>query len=268
MCASPNSSATAAIAGHDEDDTAPFVEALFLIRFDQRVGYVVASHSSKASDADNTYSYTIAWKRTRNNVALGDAVEYKSLPSGLHTVQSDLVYFSHEGYAGLSAFAKGDAAAEQRNANFVSVGVLVQRDGRYGRLGRVWLLAPQLGVLAAALAGDAEGVKPLEEFWEQQVARGATGGRGGARARTLSTASVQVADDARLPETHPARSILQYLDVFGPLVFRLQQAALLRKRILFVGSAPVRAACEFGMRRAIAAEEGADVHSVHPLGPV
>jgi hypothetical protein len=33
--------------------------------------------------------------------------------------------------------------------------------------------------------------------------------------------------------------------VFGPLVFRLQQAALLRKRILFVGPPPVRATCEF-----------------------
>ena len=31
-------------------------------------------------------------------------VEYKSLPSGLHTVDEDLVYFVHENYAGISAF--------------------------------------------------------------------------------------------------------------------------------------------------------------------
>jgi hypothetical protein len=53
--------------------------------------------------------------------------------------------------------------------------------------------------------------------------------------------------DERLPKNHPALAIVQYMDTFGPLVFRLQQAALLRKRILFVGSAPVRTACEFGM---------------------
>jgi hypothetical protein len=54
-------------------------------------------------------------------------------------------------------------------------------------------------------------------------------------------------DDERLPDYHPALAILHYIDVFGPLIFRLQQAALLRKRILFVGHPPVRAMCEFGM---------------------
>jgi hypothetical protein len=52
--------------------------------------------------------------------------------------------------------------------------------------------------------------------------------------------------DQSLHPFHPARSIVQYIEVFGPLVFRLQQAALLRKRILFIGPPPVRAACEFG----------------------
>jgi hypothetical protein len=52
-------------------------------------------------------------------------------------------------------------------------------------------------------------------------------------------------DEERLPEYHPALAILQYINTFGPLVFRLQQAALLRKRILFVSSPPVRTTCEF-----------------------
>jgi hypothetical protein len=182
-------------------------------------------------------------------VTLDGAVEFKSLPSGLHDVQSDLVYFVHEGYAGLSAFAKGEASAEERNANFVSVGILVSR--AYGRLGRSWLLAERLRKLATALAADVSATTPLEEFWNEQsrpqvCAAGDSAKKGQGRARALSTITAVVPSDQNLPPFHPALSMLKYVEVFGPLVFRLQQAALLRKRILFVGSAPVRTCCEFG----------------------
>lgn len=185
-------------------------------------------------------------------MTLDGAVEFKSLPSGLHDVASDLVYFVHEGFAGLSAYAKGEASAEDRNANFVSVGILVSR--AYGRLGRSWLLADRLQKLAAALADDATATAPLEAFWEEQSgSKGGAGGEGNgrkghSRARALSNVTAIVASDQHLPPFHPARSMLEYVEVFGPLVFRLQQAALLRKRILFVTSAPVRTCCEFGRR--------------------
>lgn len=190
-------------------------------------------------------SYTIAWKRSASDTSL-DGVEFKSLPSGLHTLASDLVYFTHEGYAGLSAFARGSASAEDRNANFVSVGILVRREGRFGRLGRGWLLAGQLEKIAAALAED-ETLAPLEAFWEEQTSTTKkTDTKGSSRDRAISTVMAIPKDEERLPEYHPALAILQYISLFGPLVFRLQQAALLRKRILFVGSPPVRATCEFG----------------------
>ncbi|KAF2845234.1 hypothetical protein T440DRAFT_493586 [Plenodomus tracheiphilus IPT5] len=226
------SSSSASDVEAEAASEAPQVEALFLIRFDKKVGY------------------TIAWKRTRSDIALEDAVEYKSLPSGLHSVPSDLVYFTHEGYAGLSAFARGEGSAEDRNATFVSVGVLVQNQGRFGRLGRAWLLAARLQTLAATLAEDGETVAPLDEFWEEQTrtrrdASSTAPNKGHSRARAISTVSAVVEQDETLPENHPARSITRYIDTFGPLVFRLHQAALLRKRILFVGSAPVRTACEF-----------------------
>jgi hypothetical protein len=199
-----------------------------------------------ADDAD-ACSYTIAWKRTASDTDL-DGVEFKSLPSGLHSLASDLVYFTHAGYAGLSAFARGDASEADRNANFVSVGILVRREGRFGRLGRGWLLAGKLEKMAAALAED-ETVAPLEEFWADLTSRPKTkhtDSKGSIRDRAISTVTAIPKDEERLPEYHPALAILQYLALFGPLVFRLQQAALLRKRILFVGSPPVRTTCEFG----------------------
>ena len=64
--------------------------------------------------------------------------------------------------------------------------------------------------------------------------------------RTTSTAS------GFLPNTsfsssshHPALAIPIFLDTFGPLVFPLYRAALLRKRILFLCNAPVAEACQF-----------------------
>ena len=179
------------------------------------------------SYALTTRSYTIAWKRTvTEDISLENAVEYKSLPSGLHSVPNDLVYFTHDGYAGLSAFAKGDAGEEDRNANFVSVGILVQKEGRHGRLGRAWLLAGRLEKLAAALASDSETMAPLEEFWQEQASSRHTKGnvldkdeaKVRSRPRAISTVSAVSKDEESLPQYHPALSIQRFLDIFGPLV--------------------------------------------------
>lgn len=45
---------------------------------------------------------------------------------------------------------------------------------------------------------------------------------------------------------HPALKLPDLLSSFGPLIFPLYRAALLRKRILLLGDAPVETACNFG----------------------
>ena len=60
---------------------------------------------------------------------------------------------------------------------------------------------------------------------------------------TLLTSAPQI---TRLSPHHPALSLVDYLDTFGPLVFPLYQAALSRKRILLITQAPVETACNFG----------------------
>jgi hypothetical protein len=75
-------------------DVRPPLAALFLIQFDVKAGY------------------TIAWKRAAPGLELSDSVEFKSLPSGLHNVPEDLVYFMHgEDYAGISAFINTSRSA-------------------------------------------------------------------------------------------------------------------------------------------------------------
>lgn len=73
-------------------------------------------------------------------------MEYKSLPSGLHTVKEDLIYFVHDNHAGLSAFINAPAAEESRNARMIAVGVMVPLS--YGRLGRSWKHAEALKKMA------------------------------------------------------------------------------------------------------------------------
>ena len=106
----------------------PPISALFLIYFDIKAGY------------------TIGWKQSLPGVELEGVVEYKSLPSGLHTVKEDLIYFVHDHYAGLSAFANAPAAEESRNARMIAVGVLVPLS--YGRLGKCWMHAGKLKEIA------------------------------------------------------------------------------------------------------------------------
>lgn len=68
------------------------------------------------------------------------------------------------------------------------------------------------------------------------------------RSRALSDAAGFSARDHRLSPDHPALSMLDFLDTFGPLIFPLYKAALLRKRILLMGSVPIQRSCNFGAK--------------------
>lgn len=116
---------TSHIAAPSQD--LPPIHALFHIKFDLKAGY------------------SLAWKRALPGVELDGVVEYKSLPSGLHTVKEDLIYFVHGSYAGLSAFMNVPDGEEQRNARMFAVGVLVPLS--LGRLGRSWKHAEGLKAL-------------------------------------------------------------------------------------------------------------------------
>ena len=205
------------------------------------------------------YRYTIAWKRALPGVELDGVVEYKSLPSGLHNIKEDLVYFVHREYAGLSAFVSRTASEAERNAHLIAVGILVPLS--LGRLGRCWLHARELQDLARRLVPDIKQTRPLEVFWDMFHAKQPDlipdadsalpspllERRLGASTNGFNGREPHEA--FQLPPMHPARSILHYLDTLGPLLFPLHRAALLRKRILLVTQAPVRPACEFGMYR-------------------
>ncbi|KAI1646115.1 uncharacterized protein F4817DRAFT_341246 [Daldinia loculata] len=223
----------------------PPISALFLIDFDVKAGY------------------TISWKASRPGVELEGVVEYKSLPSGLHTVSEDLIYFVHDGYAGLSAFVNAPVEdSEVRNARMLAVGVLVPLS--YGRLGRAWRHAEGLKTMASTFATSTKDIGILEEYWQKHQAKEESVApiesvespsitfqpppkqpQGHARNRSASDGAALLPPGHRLSAYHPAWSLTKLLDTFGPLIFPIYRAALLRKRILISCHAPVQEACNF-----------------------
>lgn len=127
----PSASVSSPQGSSSSSSERPPISAIFLINFDVKAGY------------------TIVWKRAAPGVVLDGRVEYKSLPSGLHTVSDDLVYFVHDSaHAGLSAFVNEPCDEEDsRNARMIAVGILVPLS--YGRLGRAWRHAERLKAMAA-----------------------------------------------------------------------------------------------------------------------
>ncbi|KAB8203268.1 hypothetical protein BDV34DRAFT_199529 [Aspergillus parasiticus] len=229
-------------------ESPPPIAALFVIRFDIKAGYVVS------------------WKRTVPGAEVEGIVEYKSLPSGLHNVSEDLVYFVHEQYAGISAFINQPAEEAERNAKMFSVGVLVPLSS--GRLGKSWRHAPKLRELAQIYALDMSHTEPLLKYWETYEIRDsdlsgvppdsplesplslrlrAHGERPdhSLRNRTFSDAIVLETPRPALTPFHPASSLPEFLNCFGPLIYPLYRATLLRKKILFMAEAPVHMPCNY-----------------------
>jgi len=66
------------------------------------------------------------------------------------------------------------------------------------------------------------------------------------RSRAMSDATAMMSSHQMLSPHHPAISLPRFITAFGPLIFPLYRAALLRKRILLVGDAPVESNCNFG----------------------
>lgn len=173
-------------------------------------------------------------------------------------------YFIHDGYAGISAFLNEPAPESERNASMLSVGVLVPLE--YGRMGKCWLHAEGLKGLARLQIRDIDNTERLEKYWEKHRIQdgerpkepllesplsyraSASNGQpnGPRRSRGMSDAAALTGALRSLSTHHPALSLTGFTKLFGPLIFPLYRAALLRKRILLVGEPPVRQNCEFG----------------------
>lgn len=124
---------------------------------------------------------------------------------------------------------------------------------------------PRLTLFESALVKDVSNTKILEEFWEQHKSNDEISERDTdspmdspssikyrptapktSRNRSVSDGTALVPPGHNLSAYHPAWSLLNLLETLGPLIFPIHRAALLRKRILITGHAPVQETCNFG----------------------
>lgn len=136
---------------------------------------------------------------------------------------------------------------------------------------RILLIEPYL---PSTLANDRKQTDILEQYWAKNGARDPISpqtlddtplpplrspsisfkpsrhpehGKGHARNRSASDGASLIAPGHGLSPFHPAWSLTALLETFGPLIFPIYRAALLRKRILISTHAPVHEVCNFGM---------------------
>ena len=114
---------------------------------------------------------------------------------------------------------------------------------------------------------DGSDTSPLEQYWEEhrlQPSRtpappeestddlfipkkgSQDNANGYQKFRSMSTGSTFTPGMHTLAAHHPAVTLMEFLDVLGPLMFPLYRAAILRKRVLIVTEAPVEFACNIG----------------------
>ena len=107
---------------------------------------------------------------------------------------------------------------------------------------------------------------PLEDYWNKykldenyrplslgdsrsdlHVGKKASEMNGYQKSRTMSTSSILLpGSQPTLTPHQPAATLLELLQTFGPLIFPLYRATLLRQRILLVSEAPVEFPCNIG----------------------
>lgn len=114
-----------------------------------------------------------------------------------------------------------------------------------------------------AQINDLEDTTLMEEYWNKHklepnessiqppVEANDQQSDGYRKARSMSAATTFMPAQHRLMPHHPAATLLDALRTFGPLMFPVYRAALLRRRILIVTDTPVEFSCNLGKHKAI-----------------
>ncbi|XP_011357854.2 protein LCHN [Pteropus vampyrus] len=173
-----------------------------------------------------------------------EGVEFKSMASGSHKIQSDFIYFRKGPFFGLACFANMPVESElERGARMKSVGVL----------------SPSYTLLYRYMHFLENQVRHQEKYrftWKEPSLNDGTWHFGGSGAGCLLAHteyfSQSYFQQAGLPSflpcshsqiTHPAGCMSQFIKFFGEQILILWKFALLRKRILIFSPPPVGVVC-------------------------
>ncbi|KAH7886752.1 hypothetical protein F5I97DRAFT_1869973 [Phlebopus sp. FC_14] len=176
-----------------------------------------------------------------------DGVEFSTLPSGLHLVDRDVVYFAKDAHSGVCIFRRRRTTEHgQRGFRLSSLGILLVKSTRP----RPWRHVDALKTLVDGVYSSLESrgvLEPVETDWElartffeeRKVRRADLGGAGDWYGWSQELDNPNVKHSPSDPTLH----LSHLLRILGPSALTLYKHVLGRRRILIYTLPPVEAAC-------------------------
>ncbi|XP_038637335.1 DENN domain-containing protein 11 isoform X1 [Scyliorhinus canicula] len=200
------------------DEEEEQVVAVFVVTFDTRAGNIIEWCLPHEVDLEG--------------------VEFKSMASGSHRINSDFVYFRKGNYFGMACFANMPVESElERGARMKSVGILSPS---------YTLLYRYMHFLENQVRHQLESpglYAQLEAFYEDKKGVLPSGMNKGIPTSLHWLPSVNKYMYPEMKITHPAGCMSQFIKFFGEQIMVLWKFALLRKRILIFSPPPVGVVC-------------------------
>ncbi|KAF7291123.1 hypothetical protein MIND_01255400 [Mycena indigotica] len=194
-----------------------------------------------------TQGNIIDWSLKASEDLTLDNLEFSALPSGLHLVEEDVIYFTKDGQQGVCVFRRRKTVEQgHRGFRLSSLGILLARSDRP----RPWRHTAALKELTTLLYSRFESNQisnPKEEDWapardffnSRKVARADLNGAGDWSG--WSSELLERLDPATLSST-PTLHLPHLLRILGPSSLILHKHVVGRRRILIYTLPPVEAA--------------------------
>ncbi|XP_078076094.1 DENN domain-containing protein 11 isoform X1 [Mustelus asterias] len=213
--------AAATPGAQQQEEEEEQVVAVFVVTFDTRAGNIVEWCLPHEVDLEG--------------------VEFKSMASGSHRINSDFVYFRKGNYFGMACFANMPVESElERGARMKSVGIL---SPSYTLLYRYMHFLENQVRHQLEIPGH---YAQLEAFYEDKKGVLPSGINKGIPTSLQPLHWLPTVNKYMYPEmkiTHPAGCMSQFIKFFGEQIMVLWKFALLRKRILIFSPPPVGVVC-------------------------
>ncbi|KAH9850465.1 hypothetical protein C2E23DRAFT_869926 [Lenzites betulinus] len=170
-------------------------------------------------------------------------VEFSCLPSGLHTIERDVIYFTKDEHQGVCIFRRRQTTEHgHRGFRLSSLGILLAKSPRPRPWKHVAALKTLVTTIYSALE-DRDALDPLDADWdparvffeERKVRRADLSGSG----NWLGWNSEL---EGAVPDS-PTLHLPHLLRILGPSSLTLYKHILGRRRVLIVTLPPVEAAC-------------------------
>ncbi|KAF9005013.1 hypothetical protein BDQ17DRAFT_1353622 [Cyathus striatus] len=187
-----------------------------------------------------TKGNVIDWAfKARPDISL-DTLEFSALPSGLHLIEQDVVYFTKPPYSGVCIFRRRRCSSPgQRGFKLSSLGVLLEKGTRPRAWKHVAALKELLGRIYEGEDEDGEELARLffeeRKVQDEEIAEG-EGMKWEGWSKEL---------DGEEPQdlSNPTLHLPHLLRILGPSTMTLYKHVLARRRILIYTLPPVEAAC-------------------------